>query len=276
MMKRLVTLLTVVAAVPILAACGGQSSNNVSAEEINRLATANQNQAAAPSNPLMDAHMRMQSAMAGAEGASAPETWVRKMIEHHRGAIEMSEALISQGGDPNVLEKARMTAQEQGRDQEQLERMLRAGIRATRSGSPNPFVEAENRMNERMMAATGSTPSETWVRMMIEHHRGAVEMSNILVRQGGDPQLVAMARSTVEKQTRDIAALERLLTGEYQAADVSRAEAADQNAGPAAPRPRAAPAPAPQRPERPAPRPKAEPADPHAGHDMSDMANMSH
>ena len=273
-MKRLMTLLTAAAAVPALTACGGQSSNNVSAEEINRLATAGQNQAAAPSNPLMDAHMRMQSAMAAATGASAQETWVRKMIEHHRGAIEMSEALIAQGGDPNVLEKARMTVEEQRRDQAELERMLRAGIRATRDGSPNPFVEAENRMNERMMAASGATPSETWVRMMIEHHRGAAEMSNILVRQGGDPQLVAMARRTAAMQTRDIAELERVLGGEHQAADVSRAEAADQNAAPAAPRPRTAPPP--QRPERPAPRPKAEPADPHAGHDMSDMANMSH
>lgn len=35
---------------------------------------------------------------------------------------------------------------------------------------------------------------------------------------------------------------------------------------------RTSPAP---RPERPAPRPKAEPVDPHAGHDMGNMANMS-
>ena len=276
MMKRLMTLLTAVAAVPAVTACGGgQSPNNVTAEEINRLATADQqNQAGAPANPLMDAHMRMQSAMAAAAGASAQETWVRKMIEHHRGAIEMSEALISLGGDPNVLQKARTTIEEQRRDQQELERMLRSGIRATRNGSPNPFVEAENRMNERMMAASGATPSETWVRMMIEHHRGAVEMSNILVRQGGDAQLVAMARSNAEKQTRDIAELERLLGGEHQAADVSRAEAADRNAPPPAPRARSTPTP--QRPERPAPRPKAEPADPHAGHDMGSMANMSH
>lgn len=272
--ERILILLTAAAGLPAIAACGRQSSSNVSAEQINRLATAGWGRANASPNPLMDSHMRMQSAMTAAVGASAQETWVRKMIEHHRGAIEMSEALISQGGDANVLETARMTIEDQRRDEQELERMLRAGIRATRNGSPNPFVEAENRMNERMMAASGTTPSETWVRMMIEHHRGAAEMANILVRQGGDAQLVAMARSTAEKQTRDIAALERLLSGEHQAADVSRAEAADQNAPPAAPRPRAAPVP--QRPERPAPRPKAEPADPHAGHDMSSMANMSH
>lgn len=267
MMKRMMTLLAAAAVVPALAGCG-DSGNQASTADLNNLAAAHQNQTAAPSNPLMDAHMRMQSAMANAQGANASETWVRKMIEHHRGAIEMSEILISQGGDPNVLERARTTVQEQRRDQQELERMLQAGISGG-SGSANPFRDAEARMNERMMAASGATPSEAWVRMMIEHHRGAVGMSNILVRQGGNPEVVAMARRDAEKQNREIAELERLLTGEHQAADVSRAEAADQNA----PAPRAAQTP--RRPERPAPRPKDEPADPHAGHDMGNMANMS-
>ena len=274
-MTRMMTLLVGAAVLPALAACGGGTGDNASTADLNSLATAEQNQTASTANPLMDAHMRMQSAMTGAQGANASETWARKMIEHHRGAIEMSETLLQQGGEPIVLEMARRMAAEQRRDQQELERMLQAGI----SGGPgpaNPFAEAEARMNERMMAASGATPSETFVRMMIEHHRGAVAMSEILIRQGGSPEVVAMARRAVEKQNRDIAELERLMSGEHQAADVSRTEAADQDAAPAGARP---PAAAPQRPaarpERPAPRPKAEP-NPHAGHDMGNMANMSH
>ena len=273
MMKPMMTLLSAAAVLPALAGCGGDSGNGASTADLNNLATADQNQTASTSNSLMDAHMSMQGAMASARGANAAETWVRKMIEHHRGAIEMSEILISQGGDPNVLERARTTVQAQRREQQELERMLQAGISGG-SGPANPFQEAEARMNERMMAVSGATRSETWVRMMIEHHRGAAEMANILARQGGDPEVVAMARRTAEKQNRDIVQLERLLTGEHQAADVSKAEAADQNAPPAPARPNVART-TPQRPERPAPRPKAEPADPHAGHDMGNMANMS-
>ena len=277
-MKRMKTLLTAAAVLPVLVACG-DTGNQTSTADLNNLAMADQGRTAAPANPLMDSHMRMQSAMAAAVGANASETWVRKMIEHHRGAIEMSEILVAQGGDPNVVEKARMTVQEQRRDQQELERMLQAGISGG-SGSANPFQEAEARMNERMMAASGATPSETWVRMMIEHHRGGAEIANILVRQGGDPEVVAMARRMAEMQTRDIAELERLLTGEHQASDVAKAEAADQNAAPPPAQPKSAQTP-PQRPaprpERPASRPKApEPADPHAGHDMGNMANMQH
>ena len=277
MMKRMITLLAAAAALPALAGCGSDSDNGPSTADLNNLATAGQEQPASdPSNPFMDSHMRMQNAMAGAQGVNASETWVRKMIEHHRGAVEMSEILINQGGDPNALERARITAEAQRREQQELERMLQAGISGG-SGSANPFQEAEQRMNERMMAARGATPSETWIRMMIEHHRGAAEMADILVRQGGDRGAVAMARQTAEKQNREIAELERMLTGEHQAAEVAKAEAADQ--APAAQPARKA-AEAPQRPaarpQAPASRPKpAEPADPHAGHDMSNMSNMS-
>ena len=270
-MKR-ITILLAAASLPALSACGRDNGNEANMANLANIAVADQNQAAETSNPLMDVHMRMQSAMAGAQGANASETWVRKMIEHHRGAIEMSGALARLGGDPRVVEKARMTADDQRREQQELERMLQAGISGG-SGPANPFGEAEARMNERMMAARGATPSETWLRMMIEHHRGAIEMADILVRQGGNPEVVALARRAAAKQTREMAELERMLGGE--AAPAAAAPQAGPAEGSVAERadPRAAERPR----ERPAPRPQAPaPANPHAGHDMGNMANMSH
>ena len=42
------------------------------------------------------------------------------------------------------------------------------------STAANPYGPAEMQMHEKMMAATGADASETWVRKMIEHHRGGV------------------------------------------------------------------------------------------------------
>lgn len=144
------------------------------------------------------------------------------------------------------------------------------------AGDPdNPFAQVEMQMHDRMMAASGATPSETWIRKMIEHHQGAVEMSNLLIGQGGDSEAVAEARRTVEMQTREIERLRALLE-----ADAAAPAAAGSEPAPSAPRtpPAAAPRPAPKA-EAPRPRPtppaKEEPADPHAGHDMGNMANMS-
>src|SRR3546814_10880199 len=130
--------------------------------------------------------MQMHERMMAAQGANASETWVRKMIEHHRGAIDMSKVLIGLGEDAPgpVLAMARKTVSDQGKEIQELERMLQAGdIGAGTTGDANPFKQSDQTMHERMMAATGANPSETWMRKMIEHHRGAVDMSNILIAQ---------------------------------------------------------------------------------------------
>lgn len=280
-MTRFMTTTAAVAALALTAACSGeQAAENNQATATAPDATADTNMAMAdPNNPYAQAEMQMGERMMAAVGQNAAETWVRKMIEHHRGAIEMSDILERQGGDPQVVEKARETAEAQRRELQELERMLQGGV----SGNPpaNPFAEGERRSHERMMAAVGANPSETWLRKMIEHHRGGVEMSEMVIAQGGNPQVTQMARRSAAEQRRDIADLERLLRGEAPSGTAAGAASTPQRPSTAEPatQPKAAP-PAPSRrsprPETPRtqPKEKAEPApDPHAGHDMN---NMSH
>lgn len=233
-----------------------------------------------PSNPYAQAEMQMMQRMEAAQGANPSETWTRMMIEHHRGAIAMNDIVLAQGGDPQVLEKARMTTEMQRKEIAELEALLPAGgARASAAGAQNPYAQAVSQMHERMMAATGANPSETWLRKMIPHHRGGADMSNVLLELGGDPRVIEKARMTAQKQTQEANELERMLRGEGAAAPATSTEA---------PAPAAAPAPTPQPKAQPAPKAKAETpkaaakapaepaADPHAGHDMGNMSNMSH
>ncbi|MDQ3482285.1 MAG: DUF305 domain-containing protein [Pseudomonadota bacterium] len=129
----------------------------------------------------------------------------------------------------------------------------------------NPFAQAEAQMHERMMAAAGADPSETWIRKMIEHHRGAVAMSDIVLAQNPTPQVRAEAEKTRTDQLREIGRLEAMLTGEEAAAPATAPPAAESRPA-TGERTAAKPAP------RPAPKPAPEPApDPHAGHDMNNM-----
>ena len=232
-----------------------------------------------PSNPYAQAEMQMMEQMATAQGANPAETWARKMIEHHRGAIAMTGILEAQGGDPQVLEKARMTAEKQRREITELENLLAAGgNESSPSDQNNPYAAVVQQMHQRMMVATGADPSETWMRKMIEHHRGGVAMSNVLFELGGDPQILEKARMTARDQAREAEELERMLQGgEATAQPTAAVQPASE---PSSSRPeQVAPASAPK--EKDAPAPEAEtkeaPAvDPHAGHDMGNMANMSH
>lgn len=75
----------------------------------------------------------------------------------------------------------------------------------------NPYPPAEMAMHEKMMGAAGSDATETWVRKMIEHHRGGIEMSQIVLRDTRDAKVRQMAQKTVTEQRREIGELQAWL-----------------------------------------------------------------
>lgn len=75
----------------------------------------------------------------------------------------------------------------------------------------NPYMPAEKAMHEKMMAAKGADAGETWTRKMIEHHRGAVGMSRIALRDSRDAGVRRMAQMTITKQQKEINDLNAML-----------------------------------------------------------------
>ncbi len=63
-------------------------------------------------------------------------------------------------------------------------------------------------MMKKMMAAKQGDAAEMWTRKMIEHHRGAVAMSRVALREAKDPETRRMAQMTITKQEREIAELQ--------------------------------------------------------------------
>jgi uncharacterized protein (DUF305 family) len=97
------------------------------------------------------------------------------------------------------------------------------------SGPPTPFTPSEDKMHRDMMQATGADVQETYARKMVAHHRGAVEMSEVVLRENPDAELRAMAEKTIADQTREIAMLEdwiakRPATGGASSAPAEKAE----------------------------------------------------
>lgn len=75
------------------------------------------------------------------------------------------------------------------------------------------YSASEMKMHDAMMAANGADVSEVWARKMIPHHQGALDMSQVVLRDGTDPDIRRMAQKTIEMQTRDIAELQQWLQG---------------------------------------------------------------
>lgn len=252
----------------LASACSSSDDvNNMSAStieapggELNSM-TSNAQMAMDPTNAYASAEEQMQNRMMAAVGVDASDTWVKKMIEHHRGAVEMSDVLLRQAGAGPMAEMARKTKDKQQKEIAELEQMRREGSPAQQSAEA--FRPSMMAMHEAMMAAKGGDAAETWARKMIEHHRGAIEMSNIVLQNGATGKIREMAQKTIREQNMDIEDLQKLLRGETPAATKpepsTRATTnADPRAPKASPSPRAAAA-------RSAPK-----EDEHAGHNMAE------
>ena len=70
------------------------------------------------------------------------------------------------------------------------------------------YLPAMNKMHKDMMAAVDPDPTKTWVKMMIPHHQGAIDMSKAVLKQTNDPKIRAMAEKIVKDQSSEIRELQ--------------------------------------------------------------------
>ena len=222
-MRKVLLCMSAVTLVLAASGCGGREepANNVVAEN-------DMNAMMAGSGPFADAEMKMDGAMTAAVGVNAADSWVRKIIEHHKGAIEMSRILLSQNVTGHVADMARQTIDKQGAEVAALEKLVA-------TGNPDPasaalYQPAQVTMHHAMMTVTGSDTSDTWVRKMLEHHKGAIAMSDIALANGATGAVRAQIEKTKADQQKDIEHIEGMLSGE---------QAAGEPAAPATPAPTA-------------------------------------
>lgn len=230
-----------------------------------------------PSNPFAQSEMTMNERMMAAVGINPADAWVRQMIEHHRGAVEMSQVALQQSLSAHVADMAKTTIEKQSKEIAELQKLVQQGQPDQQSLAL--YQPAMGQMHKAMMAAKGGDLSETWTRKMLEHHRGAIAMTDALL-QGGNPptEIRRKAEKTKSDQQKEAQMLERMVRGEPMEAAKARvspptravASPTIQPKAPAAKQTAAPPSKAPA--TMAAPSPKSSPAtDPHAGHDMSKM-----
>lgn len=101
---------------------------------------------------------------------------------------------------------------------------------AAMAGPQTPYTASEQQMHQAMMQAHGADPQETYALKMIEHHRGAIAMSEVLMQQNPAPELRQMAEKTMTMQRQEIGELERWVA-EHRKGSTAPAPAAAQPAG---------------------------------------------
>jgi uncharacterized protein (DUF305 family) len=258
-MKKLISCVSALALAAAVSSCGRSdepANEAVAGNDMNTMM-------ADADNPFAAAEMKMNDAMMAAVGVNAGDTWVRKMIEHHRGAVEMSRLVLTMNPGEHVAGMAQTTIDKQTREIADLEKLVASGNPDAASAAL--YRPAEMQMHDAMMAAKGADLSETFHRKMLAHHKGAVALSDIALANGATGAVRAQIEKTRADQQKEADMVEAMLSGEPMPAEQPKTatSAPAETARPTAPKPAPAkPAPAKPKPAEPAP-------DPHAGHVMN-------
>ena len=163
--------------------------------------------------PFFHAETKMMDGMLSAVGTSGADSWARMMVEHHKGGVAMAQILLDQQPTEPAAQAARRTIGVLTGEIGTLEEFIA-------SGKPNYeeaiiYLPAIEGMHGAMMAVQSADATESWISKMIQYHKGALEMTEVLLRRDDVPiEIRRAARLAKRSQTTEIEKLEEMLPGQ--------------------------------------------------------------
>lgn len=165
------------------------------------------------------------SSAAATDVSDADVTFVSGMVPHHEQAVEMSQVILDKDPSPPVRALAERVQAAQTPEIDQLNGMLEAfgehggddphggsgGAHGGADGAGHAGMMTEEQMQQ-LRGATGVDAERLWLQMMLEHHRGAVEMSEVQIADGTYEPAIELATKIRDDQRAEIAEMEQLLT----------------------------------------------------------------
>jgi uncharacterized protein (DUF305 family) len=153
-----------------------------------------------------------------AASAAAPSGvdvhYAQMMVDHHQQAVRMSRTLIGKG---QVPERIRLIADFVAHDQQRETDEMNAWLTAWgEPPSTSPAGAGHGMLTEAQMSeldrADAHDAATVYLRLMIEHHAGAIAMSRALLDgPAGNVYIHGLAKHVINEQTAEVDAMRALL-----------------------------------------------------------------
>ncbi len=155
-----------------------------------------------------EANAKMHKDMTIKFTGNADVDFARGMIPHHQGAIDMSEIVLKHGSDQSVKKLANEIIAAQRKEIAQMQAWLQKNgsqsAGADAAAVVKAFADANAKMHKDMTMTFSGKADVDFMRGMIPHHEGAVEMAKVLLQYGKDPELRKLADDVIRTQNEEI------------------------------------------------------------------------
>lgn len=215
-MKHLIlTLSLLILLSPIVSAKGGHH------EETHHDHSAHHHPEVVPLSESSQAYIKANNAMHTAmniDFTGDPDVdFLRGMIPHHQGAVDMANVQLKYGGSGLLKAFTGRIIRDQKREILFMKRNLETlevslGSKTKNHRSTTAFKRVNRHMHREMNIAFSDQADSDFIRGMIPHHQGAVEMARVVLAYGKDPFARRLAHNIINAQQSEISWMKRWLS----------------------------------------------------------------
>lgn len=143
----------------------------------------------------------------------ADVTFLQMMYPHHAQAVEMAKLVPSRSQNQQLITLAKAVEQAQSPEMQQITTLLQSFGKpapSTDMGHGMPGMMTTDQMTK-LQGMSGTEFDKMWMQMMIEHHKGAIDMANTELKQGVNADAKTLAQSIVTAQQQEIDQMNTML-----------------------------------------------------------------
>jgi len=137
--------------------------------------------------------------------------YMSMMIAHHRGAVEMAQAVLKVSKDARVRKAAQEIIAVQNKEIAELTGWLKAWYHTvpnkmymdTMTADMKPMMDSAMKAMT-PMAGMSMGEDKAFLEAMIPHHQSAIDMSKPALKKATKPELKKFAQGMIDTQTKEI------------------------------------------------------------------------
>lgn len=134
--------------------------------------------------------------------------FLTKMIHHHTSGIMMSEIAVKKAQKSDLKAMAEKIIKDQTREITAMQAELKRLGESTEMDHSKMGQESDMKELEKL---SGEAFDSAFIKMMVNHHKTGIEQAKPVAKLSANSTVKDIASKIVEKQTREISELEKLL-----------------------------------------------------------------